>query len=413
MATHPRAHFAWILYDGANSAFATLILTFVYATFFTKSIAPDAVTGAAWWGYALGFSGFLLAFLAPIAGVIADQKSNQKNVMLRFMAVCASCVALMWFVPPSASLPLIIFALGLLVMANIAMELSQVFYNALLRRVADDKNMGSISAAGWGVGYAGGLLSLVIVLFGFVGMGDIAPLITLPTEHSEHVRIVTIFVALWMVVFSIPAFLYLPKDHVIKTHITLKSSLVNLIKTAWADKARLRFLVASAIYRDGLNTVFAVGGIYAATRFDLATAQILLLGILLNVTAGIGCAAAVWCEKRFRSLAIIKTCLVLLSLGFVVTIFAPNADLFFIAAAFCGLFIGPIQASSRSFMAQISPAAEQAGQFGLYALTGKALAFLGPLLFAVITDMTGRVELGFGTCLLFFVIGFFILRPLR
>ncbi len=408
-----RATHAWILFDGAQSAFSAVILTFVYATFFTKSIAPDPTLGAAWWGYAIALSGFIMAILAPILGTLADHTGQHKKPMLASFTLCAVMVSMMWFTPPQAPLWLIIFTLGLLVVANISMELSQIFYNALLRRIADKNNLGPLSSFGWGVGYAGGLIALLCVLFGFIGLGDIKPLIAFSRENDEHIRIATIFVSLWMLILAIPAFLYLPRDEVTSSDIKIIPRLKTMLQHVWSDKNRLRFLIASAVYRDGLNTVFAVGGIYAATRFDLQTSAILLLGILLNVTAGLGCAVAVWAEKRFSSLNIIQTSLILLIGGFVLILLAPSQTMFFIAASFCGLFIGPIQASSRAYMASISPATEQAGQFGLYALTGKALAFFGPLLFAFVTNMTGQVTFGFATCLIFFIVGYILLRPLQ
>ena len=188
---------SWALFDWANSAFTTIILTFVYGTYFTKSVAPDETTGSAYWGYAIAASGILLLVLSPLSGALADHTGRLKK-WIAFSTLFCVCGALLLSVAgPQSSLLVMLIALLGLVIGNIGFEQGQIFYNALLTNIATIANTGRISALGWGLGYAGGLASLFLVLFGLIGLGDLAPWFDLPKDNSWHIRACAIFVAVW------------------------------------------------------------------------------------------------------------------------------------------------------------------------------------------------------------------------
>lgn len=409
---------SWALYDWANSSFTTIILTFVYSAYFVKAVAPDEVTGAAWWSYALALSGLGLAILGPLCGAIADHLGYLKRWTAATMLLCLSGTAFMWWGAPGAGDATIFLVLGALVLANIGFELSIVFNNALLPKIASPVQVGKVSSLAWGIGYFGGLVSLVVVLFGLIGLGDLQPWIILSKEHSEHIRSCVIVVALWYLIFSLPFFMFVKEG--VSSPVPLlralklgKESLKASFKEFRRDKVWRNFLIGSALYRDGLATLFAMGGIYAAAKYNMETADILLFGIGINVTAGLGCIFASFIEDKFGSLRTVRWSLVGLVMVGIGVLLAPDKTMFFVAALALGLFVGPVQSASRTMVARISPVDEVTERYGLYALTGRAVAFLGPLAFGLATDISHSQQAGMATILLFWVIGFMLVRNLR
>lgn len=413
-----RQIWSWAFYDWANSAFTTVILTFVFSAYFTKAVAPTETQGAAWWSYALAISGLGLAVLGPVCGAVADHMGRLKRWTGLTMALCVLGSLVMWWAVPGASTASIVFILAALVVANIGFELSIVFNNALLPSVAGRDQIGRVSSLAWGIGYFGGLASLVVVLFGLIGLGDIKPWLALPKDNSEHIRSCAIVVALWFLMFSVPFFRFVPDKPStgVPTGEAVRRGLVSLkhsLKNIWQDRTWRNFMIGSAIYRDGLATLFAMGGIYAATRYDMQTADILLFGIGMNVSAGLGCIAASFIEDRIGSLRTIRASLIgLIALGLGV-LWAPDTTMFFIFALSLGFFVGPVQSASRSLVAKLAPSEDVTELYGVYALTGRAVAFLGPLCFGLATDIFQSQTYGMGTILLFWGIGFMLVRNLR
>jgi UMF1 family MFS transporter len=305
-----------------------------------------------------------------------------------------------------------------LAVANIGFELSIVFSNALLPMVAPPGRLGRVSSMAWGLGYFGSLISLGIVLFGLIGLGDIRPWIDLPRENSEHIRACVLVVVIWYALFSIPFFAFvkdkpvsgLPAKEAVRAG--LRSLLKNL-KAMLTDRVWRSVMIGSAIYRDGLATLFAMGGIYAATRYDLQTSDILVFGIGINVTAGIGCLAASFLEDRAGSLRVIRVSLIALIVLGLVGLWAPDKTAFFAAALVLGLFVGPVQSASRTLIARLAPPEDVTEWYGLYALTGRAVAFLGPFCFGLATDLFQSQQAGMATILLFWLTGFMLVRTLR
>jgi UMF1 family MFS transporter len=174
-----------------------------------------------------------------------------------------------------------------------------------------------------------------------------------------------------------------------------------------------RFLIARMIYTDGLNTLFAFGGIYAAGTFGMALAEVIKFGILLNVTAGLGALAFAWVDDWLGAKRTILIGLVgLLACG-TAAVIATSTLAFWIAGGLLGLFVGPTQAASRSLMARMAPAELRTEMFGLYALTGKITAYIGPFLLGTVTYWTGSQRFGIATILAFFVVGGLLLLPLQ
>ncbi len=407
-----RALWAWCGYDWANSAFPTVVTTFVFAAYFTKAVAPDPVTGTAHWGYAMSASALAVAVASPILGAIADHSGRRKPWIAVFTAVCVATTAALWFAAPDPSW--VLFALILVAVANFAFETGMVFYNAMLPDLARPSMIGRISGWGWGLGYAGGLVCLAVALVGFVQTER--PWFGLDPDAAEHVRATAVLVAIWFAVFSLPLFVLTPDRPA--TRITATEA----VRRGWATLSQTvrqvrahahiaRFLLARMIYTDGLNTLFAFGGIYAAGTFGMPFAELILFGIAMNVTAGLGAALFAWVDDLIGPKRTILIAVVALTVLGGILLVVPSKTLFWVFGLPLGLFVGPAQSASRSMMARMAPPALRTEMFGLYALAGKATAFLGPALLGWVTAMAGSQRAGMATILVFFVVGGLLLLP--
>lgn len=415
---------AWCLYDWASSAFNTVIGTFVFSVYFARSIYGDPAgagcaedpAGSALWGYILGISGLAVAIASPILGAIADRGGRRKPWLGLFVALTVVPTALLWFAEPDRAFA--VYALVLVAVASIAFELSGVFYNAMLPDIAPAGMVGRISGWGWGLGYAGGLSALALSLFGFVGFGEMAPLVDVGTERAENLRATAPLVAVWFAVFALPLFLLTPdRPGLATTPLAAVREGLALLGRTIASVRRLgnvlRFLIASALYRDGLTTLFAVGGLYAACTMGMGFAEIIVFAIGLNVTAGLGAAGFAWLDDGMGS----KKTIVIALLGLIAfgipLLMVTSSGLFIGLALGLGIFVGPAQAASRSLMAKLAPPDAATEFFGLYALTGKAAAFAGPILFAVLTDAFASQRAGMTGILALWVAGGALLLTVR
>ena len=410
--TPRRALFSWCLFDWANSAFPTVITTFVFAAYFTESVAADPVSGTSQWGYAMSVSALAVAIMGPVLGAIADHAGPRKPWILLFSVICVAATTMLWFVRPDTSW--VLWALVFVGLANFAFEMGMVFYNAMLPELAARARMGRISGWGWGLGYAGGLACLGLVLAGFIQPE--VPWFGLDKAAAEHVRATAFLVAAWFAIFSVPFFLFTPDTRTrgLAPAEAIRRGLSTLATTLahvrdYADIAR--FLLARMIYTDGLNTLFAFGGIYAVGTFGFDFAELITFGIAMNVTAGIGAALFAWVDDRIgpkRTVLISVAALTVLGGGLLVV---ESKALFWALGLPLGIFVGPAQAASRSYMAHLAPAHLRTEMFGLYALSGKATAFLGPAALAWATTAAGSQRVGMATIVVFLAIGMVLLLP--
>ncbi len=402
---------AWCLYDWANSAFPTVIITFVFAAYFTKGVAPDEVTGTALWGQAIGWSALFVAVISPIAGAVADHTGARKPWLFVSTAICVALSAALWIVAPEQDM--MIWGLLLIAAANAAFEIGMVFYNAMLPDLVEDRRIGRVSGWGWGTGYAGGLVCLALVLVLFVQTDT--PLFGLDKDAAEHLRITGPFVAVWMALFALPIFLLSPDRP--RTDVKIGEAvrrgfreLAGTIRTARAHATVFRYLLARMIYTDGLNTLFTFGGIYAAGTFGMSFADLIVFGIGMNVMAGLGALAFSWLDDRWGPIRVIYVSLTALTILGAAILGITDITHFWIIGLSLGIFVGPAQSASRSLMAHLAPAEIRTEMFGLYALSGKATAFLGPMLVGGLTAAFDSQRVGMGGILLFFIVGGWLLR---
>jgi UMF1 family MFS transporter len=405
---------SWALYDCGNSAFSAVTVTFVFATYFSEGIAANSVDGTADWGWAMTVSALLVAILSPVFGAIADVGGRRKPWLVVFTLLTILGAALLWFSQPHPSF--ITYTLIVVILTNIAFEVASVFYNAMLPELVDESHIGRLSGWGWGLGYIGGLACLIVALFAFVQAPT--PLFGLDKESAEQVRVVGPLVAVWLTLFSIPILLFTPDAK--STGVPIVPAVRQGLKMLRGTFANLRqhgqtalFLLARMIYTDGLNTLFAFGGIFAAGTFGMPLAEVIKFGILLNVTAGIGALAFAWVDDWIGAKPTILIALAGLTLTGAIAIFVEDVTWFWIAGGFLGIFVGPAQAASRSLMGRIAPIEMRTEMFGLYALSGKATAFMGPFVLGTATFWSGSQRVGMATILAFFIVGGILLALLR
>ncbi len=401
-----RGRWSWALYDWANSPFTTLVITFVFPAYFQQAIVKDAVQGQALWGYAVAASGLTIAILAPILGAIADARGGRKPWIFVFTWICVLGSTLLWFAEPSPAW--ITFSLVCVAFSIIGYEFGIVFNNAMLPDIVSDDRLGRLSGTAWGLGYAGGLAALALALVVFI-WPETAPF-GLDKEAAEHVRATGPLVALWLALFSVPLFFFTPDrpsrgvaiGDAMRTGLSdLRATLATLPK----NRTVAIYLIAHMIYADGLITLFAFGGVYAAGQFGLSLTEVITFGIVLNVAAGLGALVFGWLDDRIGSKRVIVLALIGLIAASFLAVAATTLTGLWAAGIALGIFVGPAQAASRSLMARLTEPEHRAAYFGLYALSGKATAFLGPALVATVTAAADSQRAGIATIIAFFIVG--------
>jgi UMF1 family MFS transporter len=393
---------SWASYDWGHSAFPTVVETFLFAAYFTRQIAPDPIQGSAQWGMTVGCAGLIVALSAPLLGAIADQGGRRKPWITFFTFLCAAATAFLWFAKPSAEYA--VFALLLVGIGTVAAECAFVFYNAMLPTLAPPERMGRWSGWAWGIGYCGGLTCLAVALLLMSRVGSDA-------TQSADVRAAFPLAAAWLIVFSLPLLLITPDARGRRKPFRRAigdgaRQLIQTIRHARRYRGLVRFLIAQLVYIDGLTTLFLFGGVYAAGTFGMSERDVLLFGIALNVSAGIGAAAFSWLDDALGSRRTILLSLAGLIVTSSATLLVQSATLFWVFGCVLGLFVGPTQAASRSYLARAAPANVRSEMFGLYALAGKATAFAGPMLVGLVTQLAGSQRIGLGVVVALLILGF-------
>lgn len=418
---YKRTIFSWSIYDFANQPFTTIILTFIYSTFFVDFIAPSGELGTVMWGRAVAISSLVIALLSPIMGAIADNGGYRKKFLIFWTWVCVIFSILLYF-PLKGE---VILALSFFCIANIGFEMGGVFLNAYLPEIAPKEKIGRISGYGWSFGYVGGLIALAIAFILFISPENpVNPLNgkLLNLDSGEHIRMINILIGIWFAVFSIPTFLFLKdkdkdKNNTLNNRELIKSAFISLnttFKEIKSYKETLKFLLARLVYNDALITIFAFGGIYAKQVFDFTFNEIFLFGIVLNVTAGLGALTMGFLDDILGG----KKTIQISNVGFIIActlaVIAPDFNngrfIFWIAGSMIGIFSGPNQAASRSLMGRMTPKNKENQFFGFFAFSGKATSFIGPLLFSTIVSLTDSIRLGLAIVSILFLIGIILLN---
>ncbi len=409
-----KAVWGWALYDFGNSAFFTVVLTFNYALFFAEEIVPDGTIGSVVWAKGVTVSALIVAVSSPFLGALADRGGHRRRYLFFATAIAVVGTAFLYFpIPGEVRLALVIF-----VIANVAAELAGVFYNSYLPDISTPDNIGKISGYGWSLGYLGGLLVLGITLVGFVFPDQ--PWFGLSTGEEglfQNLRATPVVAALWFAVFAIPMFLWVPEpEHPPSPPLgeLLRGTVSQLGNTfghirRYGQVARL--LLARMIYNDGLGVIFAIGVIYTVEVFDFTITQAMTFGLAINLTAGLGAFAMGFLDDRIGGKKTILISLVGLTLAVLWATLAPaeSTTSLYMAGMALGIFMGPNQAASRSLLGRFVPPEKETEFYGFFAFSGKATAFLGPIVYGAMTTAFGNPRYGVGAIMVFFLIGGLIL----
>jgi UMF1 family MFS transporter len=447
MQIYPRraAVISWIFFDWAAQPYFTLITTFVFAPYFATHVAKDPASGQALWGFATAAAGLMIALMSPVLGAIADASGRRKPWIAAFGALLVIGSCLMWFGKPGdpSVIPPLLLAYGV---ATIGVEFATVFNNAMMPSLVPPNQIGRLSGTGWATGYIGGIISLVLVL-GFLAANPetgrtlfgFMPLFGLDPVTHQGDRITGPLTGIWFIVFVLPMFLLTP-DYPAKRPVrdALREGLIELRQTLGElprRKSMAAFLLANMVYTDGLVSLFAFGGIYAAGTFEWHTIQIGTFGILLAIAGTFGAWLGGKLDDSLGPKRVIAGSLVILLFAIVAILLVDKDSIFFVKVAppppggalfsgaaeraylvlgcLIGMAGGPLQAASRTLLIRMAPKDRIAQYFGLFALTGKVTSFVGPLLIGMITAITASQKAGMAMLVAFFVAGLALLARVR
>ncbi|UCC27052.1 MAG: MFS transporter [Gemmatimonadales bacterium] len=398
----------WSLYDFANSSYTTVIVTFVYALFFKNFMMGEGGDGTTLWTRGATVTGIVVAVSSPYLGALADRGGIRRGLMMSSTVLCVVFTAFLWFPMPGQALLALVFV----VISNIAFELSGVFYNSYLPDISPPERIGRISGYGWALGYVGGLGCMGIAMALFL-LPD-QPAFGLDPERLEQWRAVPILVAAWYAAFSVPMFLWVreargrgrPRPRVGQVFREASRQIADTfqeIRTRHVDIFRL--LAARMIYNDGLVTVFVVGPLFVSSAFGMEPLEVMTWGVGVQMASMVGAYAMGFLDDKVGGKRTILLTVVGLALGGIWAVTATSTLSIYLAGFWVGIFVGPNQAASRSLLGRFVPASKETEFYGFFALSGKAIAFLGPFLYGEISRITGSVRIGMGTVLTFFVLG--------
>ncbi|WP_225731657.1 MULTISPECIES: MFS transporter [unclassified Nocardia] len=415
---------AWGLWDWGVSAFNAVILTFVFSVYLTDKVGadlPGGISASAWLGWALGLAGLVVAVTAPVSGQRFDATAKRKRSLGLLTALTIVTMAAMFFV--RADYHYLWLGLVLLAFGATFHELATVPYNAMLRQVSTPANVGRVSGFGWSMGYFGGIVLLLICYFGFIsGHGDNRGLFGVPTDEGLNIRLVTLLAAVWFAGFALPIFFSVPElprtgaDPGAATAGFFGSYRVLFrdICELWrVDRNTVGFLLASAIFRDGLVGVFTFGAILAVRVYGIADSDVLLFGVAANVVAALGAVTAGLFDDRVGPKRVIVCSLAAMVVFGSILLMVSGPLMFWIFGLLLCIFVGPAQASARSFLTRVAPPGREGQLFGLYTTTGRAVSFLAPTLFGFFVWSFGTERAGIAGILLVLVAGLVAVLPVR
>lgn len=410
---------AWSLWDWGSAAFQAVVTTFVFGVYITQPAFGPEHEVTAQLGTALLIAGVVVALIAPITGQLSDAAGRRKLWLGITTAITVGCTALLALVAPEPNY--LMLGLVLLAIGNVAFEFATVSYNAMLSQVSTNANVGRVSGFGWGMGYLGGIVLLAILLVGFIfpdpGWFGVTH------EGGWNIRVAMLVSAAWFALSAVPVFFAVPEIAAdparkpgVRGVLTAYGTLFRTIGDLWRNaRQTLFFLVASAVFRDGLAGVFTFGGVIAARSFGFDATTVIIFAIAANVVAGLATIVAGFAEDRIGAKPIMLwslACMILSAL--LVFILADLGTwVFWVFGLLLCIFVGPVQSASRTFLTRLIPAGREGEIFGLYATTGRAVSFLSPGAFTLTVALGGAAIFGILGIALVLIVGLILLLPVR
>jgi len=390
------------LYDVGNSVFPMIIIAALTSSYFVNNVVDDPQYGTALWQFTIGITGIIVAIIMPYLGKIADSRENGKVFYLRlFSILCIITIGCFFLIKPSSSYTY--YALLVLLISGITYEISNSFYNATLKNCYPT-NLTLGSGIGFGSGFIGGVVIFFLLLQFFILPEK--NIFNLNKENFDHIRFVHIILAFWFLLFALPLLFLSNINHIAekythKTFLEIKSLI-------WKDKLTNtgRFLLARLFYIDGLVIITTTIGIFGTSVMGLSLQQLLVLGLQANISGAIGCYLFGYLIKNDK-LTIILTLIVLIFLILLISI-NTNQSMFILYVIIATFFTGPLQSSSRVVMANLTDDNRQGFSFGIFTLSGKITAFLGPILASALTFLISQ-RVGFGFSIVLLSLGLFLM----
>lgn len=445
MAITPKKRiWGWMFYDWAQQPFYTLGLTFIFGPYFASVAAQyflaqgaDIVEAKAHsqslWSAGQSIAGLFIAISAPVLGAWADSSGRKMPWIAFFSILYVIASWYLWGLTPDGAglmMILVVFYIGF-----IAAESGLNFVNAILPSLGTKDEIGRISGSSSAFGYWGGVVSLFIMLGLFAELEDgltllgKAPALGLDGSQMEGTRAVGPIIAIWYVIFIVPFFLWVRDDPNNRRPTAplgqVFRDLGQTLKSVSHRKSLLNFLIGSMLYRDALNALYAFGGVYAALVLGWSTPEVGVFGIVAAIAAAIVTWAGGLADQRLGPKPVIKVsiwtliivCAIIVGMSREHFFGIPLPEgsrlpdiIFYVCGAAIGGAGGSIYAASRTMMVRHTHPDRPAEAFGLFALTGKATAFLAPMFIGIFTFLTGSNQLGFLPVIFLFLIGLWMLR---
>jgi MFS transporter, UMF1 family len=414
---------AWALWDTGSTGVSAIVATFVFPVYLTDTVGaglPGDTSPTSWLGWALAVAGLVVAVLAPVTGVWVDAPWRRRWALAAFTGLAVLLTSAMALVRDDHRY----FWLGLILLACTAAstELATVPYNAMLRQLSTPQNSGRISGFGWGMGYCGTVVLLLIVYLGFIsGDGDTRGLLGIPIEGGENVRAAMLLAAVWFALFALPVLVAVPTPAPALEERRAAVGFVGAYRKLWLevvgewrrDRNVVYYLLASAVFRDGLAGIFAFGAVLGVSVYGISEADVLLFGVIASVVAAIGAVLGGLLDDRLGSKTVIVGSLTAMTVVGLTLMTLSGALAFWILGLMLTLFVGPAQSAARTLMLRLAADGKEGVAFGLYTTTGRAVSFLAPTLFATFIDVFGTDRAGMGGLCVVIVAGLLAMLPVR
>lgn len=408
--------FIWSLFDFANTSYSIIVVTFIYAVYFKQTVAEGKPIGDFYWSLGTSISMLITAIISPVLGAIADYSAGKKRFLLFFTLVCIVSTSLLYFVNQGN----ILSGLILFILANIGFEAGLVFYDSFLPEITKPKNYGRVSGYGFAMGYLGSFTTLAIIY---------------PFIQRQMIREIFPLSALIFLIFAIPLFVFIKdsRKEVIKENSFFKIGfrrVINTITNLKSYKNLALFLLSFFFFIEGVNTVIYFSGNYASSTLKFSFQELIVFFIIVQTTAILGSlifgviADSYGTKKSLIISLIIWLFTILLAFqtsekeSFLVILISKNFSLdsdtvvhssFYLIGLLAGSVMGATQSTSRSMMSKLTPFDRKTEFFGFYSFFGKSSAIVGPLIFGLVSYLTGTQKYAILSICIFFIVGLIIL----
>jgi MFS transporter, UMF1 family len=413
----------WALWDTGAAGLSAIVVTFVFSVYLTGSVGhglPGGAPPASWLGRALAVAGMTIALLAPLIGVWVEDRHRRRVALtvLTGLAVVLTCTMSLIREQPEYLWP----GLALLAATAACGDLASVPYNAMLRQLSTPQTSGRISGFGLAAGFMGSVMLLLVVYFGFIsGKGATRGLLHLSAGDGMNVRMAMLFAAGWLAVLALPLLLTAHRLPSVAEVARPVRGLLGGYRRLWTelaaewrrDRNLVYFLLAAAVFRDGLAGLFTFGGVLGVNVYGISPADVLIFGVAASVVAALGAVLGGLVDDRIGSKPVIVVSLVSIIVFGLTMMVLSGPRAFWLCGLLLCLFIGPAQASARTLLLRMSRHGKEGVAFGLYTMTGRAVSFLAPWLFSVFVDVFGAVRAGMGGLCLVMGVGLLGLLMVR